>query len=172
MTRGFFTAGVVVTAALSIGPASSGLMNFQARRAGTSTQATAGSRATAEQSSRVQLPATQPSDPRAIGPDPTDALDRPRLTMAPRNSKLESRLRLLLPKTMTVREAAAGFSDQSQFVSAVHVSRNLGIPFESLKAKIVDERMTLGQAIQELRPDADVWRELTRARDLTARDIY
>lgn len=172
MTRALFATSVAVTAALSIGPASSGLMNYQAQRAGTSTKTTA-QHAPAEQSgSHVPLPATQPSDPRELGPSPTDGLDRPRLTMAPRNPKLESRLRPLLPENMTVREAAAGFSDQSQFVSAVHVSRNLGIPFTSLKAKIVDEGMTLGQAIQDLRPEANVWRELTRARDLTARDIY
>lgn len=173
MTRGLFTASVVVTAALSFGPASSGLMNLKAPRAGAFTTTTADPRATADQgSSRVPLPATEPSDPRQLGPSPTDAVDRPRLALAPRNKKLESRLRPLLPEYMTVGEAAAGFGDQSQFVSAVHVSRNLGIPFERLKAKIVDERLTLGQAIQELRPDADVWRELTRARDLTARDIY
>jgi hypothetical protein len=172
MTRGLITICVLVTAALGIGPASSVLTKFQAPRAGTSTKATA-DRASAEQSaSRVPLPATQPSDPREIGPSPTDAVDRPRLTMAPRNAKLESRLRPLVPEHMTVREAAAGFGDQSQFVSAVHVSRNLGIPFESLKAKIIDERMTLGEAIRDLRPDANVWRELTRARDLMARDIY
>jgi hypothetical protein len=94
------------------------------------------------------------------------------LTLVPRNAKLQSRLGELLPAGMSVREAAAGFGDQSQFVSAGHVSRNLGIPFSQLKAKIVDEQMSLGQAIQSLRPDADVWQELTRVRDLASRDLY
>jgi hypothetical protein len=92
--------------------------------------------------------------------------------MVPRNPKLESRLHALLPPGMTVRQAAQGFGDQNQFVSTVHVSRNLDIPFIKLKAKIVDERLSLGQAIQALRPDADVSKELTRAREMTPKDIY
>lgn len=103
---------------------------------------------------------------------PTIAASRPTLTMAPRNSKLEARLITLLPQGLSMREAARGFEDYLQFASAVHVSHNLGIPFTNLKAKIVDEGSSLGQAIQVLRPDADVWQELTRARDMTSRDLY
>ncbi|MBM3777263.1 MAG: hypothetical protein FJW23_03350 [Acidimicrobiia bacterium] len=40
-------------------------------------------------------------------------------------------------------------------MAAVHVSNNLDIPFDQLKAKMVGEQMSLGDAIQALRPDAD-----------------
>lgn len=44
-----------------------------------------------------------------------------------------------------------GFGSLEEYVAAVHASRNLGIPFESLKAKIAAGR-TLQEAIRELRP--------------------
>lgn len=157
MTRGLFGATVAVTAALSMGPASSGLLKSRVPQS----KAAPG----------VTLATADPAPAEASAPA-NEPLDRPQLTLVPRNPKLASRLSDLLPPGMSVREAASGFGDQSQFVSAVHVSRNLGIPFTQLKAKIVDERMSLGQAIQALRPDADVWRELVRVRDVTSRDLY
>ncbi len=82
-------------------------------------------------------------------------------TRAVKNPKLEARLQKLLPPDMTVQDAMAGFSNWGKFVSAVHVSNNLGIPFSYLKAKITGltpgptpgtfvqgPRMSLGQAIQ------------------------
>jgi hypothetical protein len=151
MTRGLFAASAMVAATLAIGPASSGLIYPLAQRAGTSVQRT---------------------DPVGTTTPTSDTASRPTLSMVPRNPKLESRLHALLPPGMTVRQAAQGFGDQNQFVSTVHVSRNLDIPFIKLKAKIVDERLSLGQAIQALRPDADVSKELTRAREMTPKDIY
>ena len=45
--------------------------------------------------------------------------------------------------------AAAGFRNLGQFVAAVNVSNNLGIPFLQLKSLMVDRGMSLGQAIQQ-----------------------
>lgn len=174
MTRGLFTASVVAAAAMAIGPASSGLLNQLAQQATPSVRGT-GDRTAVVPPSSLRVPSSsEPEAPAPIehGAFTNDTAPRPALTMVPRNRKLESRLRAMLPSGMTVRQAAQGFSDQGQFVSAVHVSRNLDIPFTRLKSKIVDERLTIGQAIQVLRPDADVWRELTRARDQVSRDPY
>jgi hypothetical protein len=56
---------------------------------------------------------------------------------------------------MTVETAAAGFKNQGQFIAALHVSRNLGIPFVDLKAAMTGPAHdSLGQAIQSLRPTA------------------
>jgi hypothetical protein len=84
-------------------------------------------------------------------------------------SKMQTRLGSQLPANVTVLQAASGFKNLGQFVAAVNVSNNLGIPFADLKAKMtglhVDgtpippptgsatpaTTMSLGQAIQSLR---------------------
>jgi hypothetical protein len=59
--------------------------------------------------------------------------------------------------------AASGFRNQGQFVAAVHASNNLGIPFTELKTRLVTQQASLGQAIQELRPNVDSDAEVRRA---------
>ena len=61
--------------------------------------------------------------------------------------------------------AESGFKNHGQFIAALHVSQNLGIPFDQLKAKmtgvsvnaagqtITSTPMSPGKAIHELRPD-------------------
>jgi hypothetical protein len=86
-------------------------------------------------------------------------------------NKLTTRLGTQLPAGVTVIDAASGFKNLGQFVAAVNVSNNLGIPFADLKAKMtgmtVDGKpittttggttttapttMSLGQAIQSLK---------------------
>ena len=79
--------------------------------------------------------------------------------------------------TMTLDKASLGFKNQGQFIAALHVSQNLGIPFADLKTAMTGIRpvtgttasaattttisttsqptMSLGQAIHKLRPSAD-----------------
>ena len=65
-----------------------------------------------------------------------------------------TRLAPLLPAGMTADQAAAGFKNWGQFVAALHVSKNLNIPFADLKAKMTGTPpMSLGKAIHELKPD-------------------
>ena len=65
---------------------------------------------------------------------------------------LEARLQPLLPNGMSVSDAAKGFRNWGRFVAAVHASRNLNIPFQSLKSKMTgDMPLSLGQAIQAIR---------------------
>lgn len=70
------------------------------------------------------------------------------------NAGLSAHLQPLLPAGATLSGAAAGFRNQGQFISALHVSHNLNIPFDQLKAKMTgNDPVSLGKAIQELRPD-------------------
>ncbi len=81
----------------------------------------------------------------------------------PKNPKLVAKLQGQLPPGMTVEQAALGFKNQGQFVAAVNVSRNLGIPFADLKTSMVDNQLSLGQSIQRLKPLADADAEAARA---------
>lgn len=80
------------------------------------------------------------------------------------NTKLASKLQSLLPAGTDLQQAAAGFKNLGQFVAAVHVSNNLGIPFDQLKAKMTgDNAESLGKAIHELKPTADAKAETKKA---------
>ena len=81
----------------------------------------------------------------------------------PKNPKLVERLQNLLPKGTDINKAAADFRNQGQFVAAVHVSNNLGIKFEDLKSRMVDDGMSLGQAVKKLRPEVDANQAVTTA---------
>jgi hypothetical protein len=65
------------------------------------------------------------------------------------------RLQKMLPNGTDINRAASKFRNQGQFVAAVHVSNNLGIPFANLKSRMIDDGMSLGQAIHSLRPGVD-----------------
>lgn len=72
-----------------------------------------------------------------------------------KNTNLASKLEGRLPKGTDLLAAAEGFRNLGQFVAAVNVSNNLGIPFVDLKTRMVDDGMSLGQAIQAERQDVD-----------------
>lgn len=64
----------------------------------------------------------------------------------------------------TLKTDASGFKNFGQFVAAVHVSNNLGIPFSDLQNKMTGPNaVSLGKAIQELKPDADSKAETKKA---------
>jgi hypothetical protein len=82
---------------------------------------------------------------------------------------LSSKVASMLPTGMTLDQASMGFKNQGQFIAALHVSQNLGISFADLKTAMTGinptlppdapqtstTTMSLGQAIQKLRPSAD-----------------
>jgi len=80
------------------------------------------------------------------------------------NTQLASKLTSLLPTGTNLQTAASGFRNLGQFVAAVHVSHNLGIPFDQLKCTelatadacgtmtVPPKGSHLGQAIQTLKP--------------------
>ena len=81
------------------------------------------------------------------------------------STKLEGLLGLSGPNALsTLKTDASGFKNFGQFVAAVHVTHNLGIPFSELQAKMTgSSAVSLGKAIQELKPDVDPKNEAKRA---------
>lgn len=85
------------------------------------------------------------------------------------NTKLASNLQNLLPSGTDLQTASQGFKNLGQFVAAVHVSHNLSIPFDCLKADMTDtappptatcpagtgtgaKSLSLGASIEALKP--------------------
>src|SRR5205085_1616210 len=80
------------------------------------------------------------------------------------NTKLSGKLQSLLPAGTNLQQASQGFKNLGQFVAAVHVSHNLGIPFDQLKAKMTGSSPeSMGKAIQALKPAADSKTETKKA---------
>jgi hypothetical protein len=69
-----------------------------------------------------------------------------------KNPNLASKLQSRLPAGTNLTRAASGFRNLGQFVAAVNASHNHGIPFAQLKTRMVDQGMSLGQAMQDTRP--------------------
>ena len=110
---------------------------------------------------------------RASGATKASAVRRPtvRVVLSPaqqalyRNTVLADTLRVRLPQGTDLLAAAGGFRRLELFVAAVHASNNLVVPFIELKRRIVNDGMTLGQAIQDIRPKCRYWSEAQRAED-------
>jgi hypothetical protein len=66
---------------------------------------------------------------------------------------LSAKLQTLLPSGTNVNDASAGFKNLGQFVAAVHVSKDLNIPFDQLKTKMLTDKESLGDAVHALKPD-------------------
>jgi hypothetical protein len=108
------------------------------------------------------------------------------------NHGLAPKVKAMLPAGMTLNQASKGFKNQGQFIAALHVSQNLGIPFADLKTAMTGIRpivkpadgapaggtttptepaeiLSLGQAIKKLRPRANVeTAETTATKQATA----
>jgi hypothetical protein len=80
-----------------------------------------------------------------------------------RNANLADRVTDRLPKGFDAVSASSGFRTLGQFAAAVAASNNLEIPFVTLKSRMVDRGVSLGEAIRELRPSADHRAEVRRA---------
>jgi len=66
---------------------------------------------------------------------------------------LNLKLQPLLPPGSTLDDASNGFKNLGQFVAAVHVSSNLSLPWDQVKAKMVTDKSSLGDTIHALKPD-------------------
>jgi hypothetical protein len=87
------------------------------------------------------------------------------------NTKLSGKLQGLFPPNTNLSDAAIGIKNLGDFVAAAHVSHNLGIPFGDLKGKIASGK-SLGQAIHELKPNADFNAEAARANEQAKKTIH
>lgn len=89
-----------------------------------------------------------------------------------KNTQLASKLQSLLPPGTNLTTASQGFKNLGQFVAAVHVASNLGIPFDQLKAKLTGPNAeSLGKAIQELKPGVDAKAALKQAEKQAKLDL-
>src|SRR6185295_6483928 len=103
---------------------------------------------------RPSTPPGQAKQPPATGAPKANTTPKTTTPLAV-NPSLGKSLTPLLPPNTDLNAAAAGFRNLGQFVAAVHVSHNLGVPFASLKTEMVDHHMSLGEAIHVLKPTAD-----------------
>jgi hypothetical protein len=88
------------------------------------------------------------------------------------NTKLAAKLQGLLPKGTDLTLASSGFKNLGQFVAAVHVSHNLGIPFDQLKTQMMGPpKESLGKAIHTLRPDTNSKSAISKANKQAKQDI-
>jgi hypothetical protein len=88
-------------------------------------------------------------------------------------TKLEGLLGLSGPNALSaLKTDASGFKNFGQFVAALHVSHNLGIPFSELQAKMTGSNaVSLGKAIQELKPEANAKNEAKKANQQADSDV-
>ena len=86
------------------------------------------------------------------------------------NPKLSSKLNDLFPAGANLQQEAAGFKNLGEFVSAAHVSHNLGIPFDQLRTRIAGGQ-SLGDAIHDLKPDVDHRAEVKKAQAQAKKDL-
>jgi hypothetical protein len=79
------------------------------------------------------------------------------------NKALTAALQSRLPAGTDVVQASMGFRNLPHFVSAVHASQNLSIPFDKMRTAMVDEKKSLSAAIRALKPTATATIEAQRA---------
>ena len=84
---------------------------------------------------------------------------------------LTAKITALLPPNTTLDAASAGFRNQGQFIAALHVSHNLGIPFADLKSNMVTRHMSLGQSIHALSTTVDAKHEAKKGETEATRDL-
>ena len=114
----------------------------------------------------------------AVGLGTGLAAPRPSDELADRlaqNTTLLGRIQPLLPPGISLQAASAGFRDEAEFVTALHVSRNLNIPFNELKASLVGPKHhTLTGALHDLRPELrtnGINHQMKRAAQQTRADL-
>jgi len=120
---------------------------------------------------------TAPTTTTTTTPTTTTAPTTKTTTTSPIAAKIASHPQLaakvtaLLPKGVTLDEASTGFKNQGQFIAALHVSKNLNIPFADLKAEMTGkDHDSLGQAIHQLRPTTDAASAAKHAESEAAED--
>lgn len=91
------------------------------------------------------------------------------------DSYLREKIELLLPEGVDAVEAAEGFKELEQFVASAHLSKNLDITFDKLKAEVVGPAEgKLDKALSTLKPDMSedrVREEVAKAQRQTAEVI-
>lgn len=151
-----------------------------AQRGGGRSGSPAGPPPMAERGShRSNRPASEPREPGSVNRGhQTQSTVSSRLQ---ENTHLATKLQGLFPPGTDLQAASSGFKNLGQFVAAAHVSKNLGIPFDQLRSRILgisttagesgDSPVSLGKAIKELRPEADASSEVKKAERQAKQEI-
>jgi len=108
-------------------------------------------------------------EPASHHPSSVDTKKKSPGELLAQNEKLSSRLAAKLPGT-DLQQAAGGFKNLGDFVSAVHVSHNLGIPFADLRTRM-GSGQSLGEAIHVIKPGVDSAAEVRRAQKQAEKDL-
>jgi hypothetical protein len=90
------------------------------------------------------------------------------------NSGLSTQIAKLFPKDTDLGLMAGGFKTLGEFVAAAHLSKNMEIPFDQLKLKMVTEGSSLSEALHELKPELSegaVKDQAKKAEDQARKDI-
>jgi hypothetical protein len=106
-------------------------------------------------------------------PTPSWTPDNPVAEKLAAKPAMLARTKSVVPADTDLNNATAGFKNLGQFVAAVNVSKNVGIPFADLKANLTGVKLdgqptgkpvlSLGGAIRILKADADPMGEAQRA---------
>jgi hypothetical protein len=86
------------------------------------------------------------------------------------NPKFSAKLAPFFPAGANLQQEAAGFKNLGEFVAAAHVSHNLGIRFAELKTRMAGGQ-SLGDAIHDLKPEANHRAEEKKAREQARKDL-
>jgi hypothetical protein len=120
------------------------------------------------------------------GKDSIDAGKKTPDQLLSQNTKLSDNLSKLLPTGVTAQQACNGFKNLGQCVAAIHVSHNLGLDFNALKCDMTgkadtptaacptntsSKKLSLGQAIDTLKPGTDSKSESETAMKQARQDI-
>jgi len=87
------------------------------------------------------------------------------------DEELQLRMKKVLNRGADVSVAADGFKSGEQFAMVAYASKNTGVPFMLLKHRVLNEGMSLEQAILESKPVADAATEVTRAQAAARADV-
>ncbi len=155
------TAGKPSTSSKPVKPTTAKATPVKAAPVKTTSTATTSAKSTKHGAGSTTTPTTTTT------PSPTTTTLNPIAAKISSKPNLNAKLTAMLPvdpktgTTMTLNRASLGFKNQGQFIAALHVSQNLGIPFTELKSHMVTvtpgapgmpptatQTGSLGQAIQ------------------------
>lgn len=117
-------------------------------------------------------PSSHPGPGSTAGPgsEPTTTGRRTMSDLLTQNTKLASKINDLTG--MDAQTACAGFKNLGQCVAAAHVSKNLGIGFDTLKGKVTGpDAENLGKAIHGLNPNVSAKAEAKKAQKQAHADL-
>jgi hypothetical protein len=85
--------------------------------------------------------------------------------------ELKHRLKTVLNRGADINKAGDGFRNAEEFAMVARAARNTGVPFMVLKHRVLEENMSLDEAIRASKPDIDAAAEMKRAKAEAIEDV-